>query len=504
MTGLSAYTVAPVAPGAQTPSRPSVPSAAAAAPAPIPDVRDTRNRYLLKSVDYFAGFAHAITTYIAGVALADLHDLKLLYHPFKVAHGSGHVWDDFFAADPRGLVPPLAAPLLTVSNESGMMIDGRAIRLSEIGSRNPKEDSSKRVNATLAALPPDSLAWLRKGRNTFLPCTDSCAILAETQYAGLWLRERFWQAVRGRADGGGASHAAAPAAAPNVTIALHVRRGDVTWLDRYGKPSHRWVDATTVVEVLEGIRQVLGTALRAPAVRVDLYSERGWLANDTRAVRALAPEVIIHTDSSQQATVKAVIGMASADILLLGSSGFSSWAGLFGCGVKIGSADTGMATKVPSMMLPMRHVFATTSLTTRTQPFAESPHIEAFRSVWQRYAACKADAACAPTLCASRHLDDPRWRTSRLSQQAIRDTGGMQWRRPPPLEAVSRDVSAQAASGSFQARSSPALSEIYAQCVGGGFGPKAGAALACMRSRWERNVSSFLAARKSPKPKALG
>ena len=43
--------------------------------------------YLMKDVDSFAGFAHAIHTYLAGVALADLHGRRLLYVPFRAAHG---------------------------------------------------------------------------------------------------------------------------------------------------------------------------------------------------------------------------------------------------------------------------------------------------------------------------------------------------------------------------------------------------------------------------------
>lgn len=48
-------------------------------------------RYLLKDVDHFAGFAHAITTYVAGIALADLHGMSLIYQPLKTAHGSGYM-----------------------------------------------------------------------------------------------------------------------------------------------------------------------------------------------------------------------------------------------------------------------------------------------------------------------------------------------------------------------------------------------------------------------------
>ena len=136
-------------------------------------------RYLLKDVDSFAGFAHAINTFVAGVALADLHRLRLIYQPLRVAHGMGHAWDDFFAGDPRGLVRPLIAPALTFSNVSGLQIDGSTVKLVQILNRGPKEDASKRVNATLSAVTSDTLVWLRKGRSTFLPCTDGCEIPAE-------------------------------------------------------------------------------------------------------------------------------------------------------------------------------------------------------------------------------------------------------------------------------------------------------------------------------------
>ena len=35
------------------------------------------HRFLLKDVDTFAGFAHAMHTYLSGVALADRHALSL-------------------------------------------------------------------------------------------------------------------------------------------------------------------------------------------------------------------------------------------------------------------------------------------------------------------------------------------------------------------------------------------------------------------------------------------
>ena len=254
-------------------------------------------RYLLKDVDSFAGFAHAINTYVAGVALADLHRLRLIYQPLRVAHGMGHAWDDFFASDPRGFVRPLIAPSLTFSNVSGLQIDGTTVKLVQILNKGPKEDASKRVNATLSAVTSNTLVWLRKGRSTFLPCTDGCEIPAELIYAGLWLRERFWQAVQGRhrvarSTATGTSSRDDPA---NVTtIAIHVRRGDVTWLDRAGEPSHRWVDTESVLEVLRGVQEIIGLPLALPAIRLTVHSERGWLSNDTRALRQLAPYVTSH------------------------------------------------------------------------------------------------------------------------------------------------------------------------------------------------------------------
>ena len=131
------------------------------------------------------------------------------------------------------------------------------------------------------------------------------------------------------------------------------------------------------------------------AQHVHVHTERGWLANDTAALHRLAPGAAVHTDSSPAATIEALVRMArcvasaprgvqrrpahadpltssplagtalpsragaappaatparlctrehllarhprsrSSDILLVGPSGFSLWAGLLSCGVKI-------------------------------------------------------------------------------------------------------------------------------------------------------------------------
>ena len=76
-------------------------------------------RYLVKDVDFFAGFAHAIHTYLGGVALAHANHMRLLHVPFQSAHGLGYAFDDFLAGDERGLVAPLAAPALTSDAHGG-------------------------------------------------------------------------------------------------------------------------------------------------------------------------------------------------------------------------------------------------------------------------------------------------------------------------------------------------------------------------------------------------
>ena len=88
--------------------------------------------YLMKDVDSFAGFAHAIHTYLAGVALADLHGRRLLYVPFRAAHGLEFAFDDFLTSDPRGMPPPLAAPRLLLGADAQPLIDGRPASVLEL------------------------------------------------------------------------------------------------------------------------------------------------------------------------------------------------------------------------------------------------------------------------------------------------------------------------------------------------------------------------------------
>ena len=74
--------------------------------------------------------------------------------------------------------------------------------------------------------------------------------------------------------------------------------------------------------------------------------------------------------------------MASSDILVVGPSGFSQWAGIFSCGIKIAAPS--------SPLLPMRHVPFGMSLTTRRAPFAAAAQ-PALASMWREYWGCKSD-----------------------------------------------------------------------------------------------------------------
>ena len=101
--------------------------------------------YLLKDVDSFAGFAHAIHTYLAGVALADVHGRQLLYMPFRAAHGLEYAFDDFLTSDPRGMPPPLAAPRLTLGEGEQPLVNGVRASLMEL----TKGRSAEQITLTL-------------------------------------------------------------------------------------------------------------------------------------------------------------------------------------------------------------------------------------------------------------------------------------------------------------------------------------------------------------------
>jgi len=515
--------------------------AASTAPTAAPSPTSFSHGYLLKDVDAFAGFAHAINTYLAGIALADRHDRQLIYQPFRTAHGMDYAIDDFLWSDPRGLVPPLAAPRLVAGGPDASappLVDGMPATYGELRKGSSAHHIGSYLNSSKRAI-----VWVRNGRFAFHD-TCNCSYNGEVRYAALWLRERFWQAVGARrramqsgatspslarggkgggGKGGGGKGAAGGAGGANaaeggrdaaggagataadeepISVSVHVRRGDVTYIDLKGRPSSRWVETSTVLEVLRGVQQVLRRPLTPPAVHVHVHTERGWLANDTAAVHTLAPGAEVHTDASQPATLEALVRMASSDILLVGSSGFSQWAGILSCGLKIANPTS------PS--LPMRHVPFASSLTSRAQPFAAAA-LGDLREQWTAYYSCKRNPTCRATLCGPHHISDPRWFASGLAQRAAADLGATQWAAP------AWDAAA-AAMGIGIAVDSAALAALGADAGGGDDGGADGSKLAelaplyrgcsptrgvrsqqalskllgCARGAWSKNLSSFL------------
>ena len=156
------------------------------------------NRWLLKDVDTFAGFAHAIHTYLGGVALADANGMSLLHSPFQSAHGMGFHFDDFLMGDDRVLSSPLVAPTLGVDRQARLVIGGRPLTVGTVS----RTSSGAQIASKLRAARAQSVSYVRKGRFAFVDddprlCVN-CTITPEARYAGLWLRERFWRAVRAR------------------------------------------------------------------------------------------------------------------------------------------------------------------------------------------------------------------------------------------------------------------------------------------------------------------
>ena len=127
-------------------------------------------RWLLKNTDTFAGFAHAINTYLAGVTLAHTHGFGLIHRPQPMAHSLAYTFEDFFALDPRGAVPPIVMPTLD-ADQTAMLIDGHRVRLDVIA--GGATHNSSLLGMRMAASPPDTLVWLRKGRSSIpLDCAQ--------------------------------------------------------------------------------------------------------------------------------------------------------------------------------------------------------------------------------------------------------------------------------------------------------------------------------------------
>ena len=540
-------------------------------------MRLEHTRWLLKNTDTFAGFAHAVNSYLAGVALASQYGVGLIHRPQQMAHGLGFAFVDFFECDGRGVVPPVYAPTLS-ANATSMLIDGQHVQLYVQLAAAANASSAAQQ---LMSLPPHSMLWLRKGRRVFSNPSGGCGNTAsdEVCYAALWLRERFWRAVLVRRQqkqqqplpqllrqrrmlshhksmeqhrrpasksqsrapsrmSAGDQVSASIGAQSNalddrgqeiarsslateggpIRICVHVRRGDVYYLGPKTRMPHpHWVDTTTVLDMLVGVGRALGVALELPRVEVDVFTEAGWMRNDSAALRAIAPHAQIHSDSKPSATISAMIQMAEADLLLMGSSGFSFWAGVFSCGVKVGYM------RPEAELLPMRFVSYASTITTRMGPFWPSSG-PALRDEWARYWSCRSNPRCRSSLCAASYLSPGRtsqgsvWTRSPLARSLLDDSAAVQWRLPelilwPVPTAKTWDSGGtplRARASVRQRHDSAALSEMRHMCAeqqrskGRSEGSVESEAssyddtrlLPCVRNAWLHNLTAFLAARR--------
>ena len=216
-------------------------------------------RYLLKNVDSFAGFGHCVGTFIAGITIAHRHGLQLIHRPLAAAHGLGYSFGDYFMSD--GLVvPPVVTPTFATS-DGALWVDGRRTSIYVLADRSSMKADASSIQEAAKELPADTILWLRKGRFSLQEDDPTAAPVAQ-RYAGLWLRERYWQAFAARSAAAHgpatATVAASPAARP-IRVVVHVRRGDVPYIGpKTGLPHPHFVETTAILEVLRGCRDAIG------------------------------------------------------------------------------------------------------------------------------------------------------------------------------------------------------------------------------------------------------
>ena len=80
-------------------------------------------------------------------------------------------FDDFLTADPRGIVPPLVAPALTVNASGVRIVDGVPVASIVLIRR---ESSATHIRTKLLAAPARSLTMLRKGRSAMVDNEPWC------------------------------------------------------------------------------------------------------------------------------------------------------------------------------------------------------------------------------------------------------------------------------------------------------------------------------------------
>lgn len=397
------------------------------------------SRWLARTIGPGPGLSHTLNMYLSGVARAHACGMRLIYEPITASHGLGWAFDDLLWADPRGIVAPLESPALScLPNSSRRTVDGQDVGFTMIQPPPPVQSKLAAITAQLAAAPPRSVTWARKIDN-FFARVDSRPIRDEVLYTGLWMRERFWSAVHTLAASAPTvrrlSGRRVTGAAP-VLICVHLRRGDV--LSTQLRSTHRFVGVPLVLSALSAVREAIRMPLALPAVHVRVFSEPGLRAQDIQLIRGVSPDAEVILDTTPSATIDALVSMSSSDILLLGGSGFSWWAGLFSCGLKLG----GPRMHTPRDRLPVRHFSGIyfsdgalrpngTESAAMERTFALA--VPELREAWRAYWTCKLDRVCQQhALCAARQIDNEDWiSASSLSRGLAADDSLAQWRPPP-------------------------------------------------------------------------
>jgi len=444
--------------------------------------------FLLHEHARSAGFGHALNSYLSGVALAHRHSMHLIYQPFS-SRGVGFRFEELLWFDGSQLRPPLHVPkLAVVGNQTRPIakLNGRPLTTFELPLRanpKPKPASAAAVAASLTKAKPSSLMWLRQqfGFDDDAHQLPGAGNRQSLEYAGLWMRERFWSAVLKLRDTA-AESSTSPAASPTAGAAslmasprealvrlssklgamvmptgdgrrqqtgargdgrpllvVHIRRGDVAKHERY-RNSHRFVSVPLYVAALQALRVAMQLPLESGAVRVHILTEGTLTQDEMGALVKVAPNAKIHSKGS---ALDALLLMAQSDILLMGSSGFSWWGGFFSCGLKLGGAS-GVAT----LPLPLRKVdgFSFTQgisnpvrapFRNETQRIKQAlAHgVPRLREAWRSYWSCRRQQSCLPSLCAaSRVENNATWFQSPLAQDL---SSANQWRTLPALDEAS-------------------------------------------------------------------
>lgn len=272
------------------------------------------DRYLVAVPAYASeGIGGQFVKWNTARLLARRHGLTFVHHPFtSSSHSPGLDWEhflgfgagevDYSALSRRGDIDTVDLPPLHISRTG---VTSRGVDVP-----------ADFVRLTLESVLASREVLFRLGGETW---TDAQA--GETDE----LKRKYHAARRAAALIGCAAKSAA------VTVAVHVRRGDVRTLKDIGahEGQRRWIDETYYASLIAGVNRVLGAA----NVQFRIYSD-----DPPRAFEQLPLIPNVQFRLHGQDPVAADIAfheMVTADILAVGMSSFSYLAALLSDGVKL-------------------------------------------------------------------------------------------------------------------------------------------------------------------------